>query len=94
LAFDEEQAWDRFRALPSVQAALDVVPDPLSGLIVYRGRGGSAGTWAPRKPRPLAGSGAAALPIPWAVWEDEECRIFSRGVERRIMATVAIRRAE
>src|ERR1700676_3046126 len=40
LAFDEDEAWDRFRALPSVGAALDAVPDPLTGLIVYRGRGG------------------------------------------------------
>jgi hypothetical protein len=92
LAFDEEDAWDRFRELPSVQAALEAVPDPLSGLIVYRGRGGSAGTWEPRKPRPLVGSGSAALPIPWEVWEDEDFRIFSGGIERRLMMTVALHR--
>jgi hypothetical protein len=93
LAFDTEEAWDRFRELPSVQAALEAVPDPLSGLIFYRGRGGSSGTWEPRKPRPLAGSGSAALPIPWEMWEDEDLRIFSGGTERRLMATVAQHRA-
>ena len=64
LTFADEAAWDRFRALPSVQGALDAVPDPVSGIIVYRGRGGSAGVWEPRRPRPLLGSGAAALPLP------------------------------
>ena len=64
LSFTDEEAWDRFRASPSVQGALDAVPDPVSGVIVYRGRGGSAGVWEPRRPRPLLGSGAAALPLP------------------------------
>src|ERR1700730_3920315 len=93
LAFDEDEAWDLFRALPSVMAALDAVPDPLTGLIVYRGRGGSAGTWEPRRPRPMVGSGSAALPIPWELSEDEDFRIFSGGIERRLMATVALRPA-
>ncbi len=64
LSFADEAAWDRFRALPAVDAALDAVPDPVSGLIVYRGRGGNAGRGVPRRPRPLIGSGAAALPLP------------------------------
>ena len=64
LCFTDEAAWDRFRALPAVDAALDAVPDPISGLIVYRGRGGNAGRGEPRRPRPLIGSGAAALPLP------------------------------
>ncbi len=61
----DDAAWDGFREQTAVRAALDAAPDPLTGVIVYRGRGGSAGAAAPRKPRPLAGSGAAALPIPW-----------------------------
>jgi hypothetical protein len=56
--------WDFFYALPAVQAALDAVPDPLSGLAVHRGRGGSSGTRLPRRPRPLAGAGAVELPEP------------------------------
>ncbi len=71
LAFADDEAWDRFRALASVQAALDAVPDPLTGLIVYRGRGGSAGTSEPRTHRPLSGSGSAALPLPWDIWQDQ-----------------------
>ena len=62
--FAGDEAWARFLASLSVQRALDAVPDPLSGLIIYRGRGGSAGGREPRRPRPLIGSGAAALPLP------------------------------
>ena len=50
--FVDAKGWDAWRALPHVQAALDAVPDPISGLIVYRGRGGSAGTSRRRRPRP------------------------------------------
>lgn len=73
LCFTDEVAWDRFRALPAVDAALDAVPDPISGLIVYRGRGGNAGRGEPRRPRPLVGSGSAALPLPVPdlEWQDD-----------------------
>jgi hypothetical protein len=64
LAFREVEDWQRFRALPVVTAALDATPDPVNGLYVYPGRGGSASVASsPRKPRP-AGAGAAAVPIP------------------------------
>ena len=65
IEFADTRSWDLWRAQPHVQASLDAVPDPVSGLIVYRGRGGSSGAPTPRKPRPLMGSGAAALPLPW-----------------------------
>ena len=71
LEFADIKSWETWRALPHVQAALDAVPDPISGLIVYRGRGGSSGTSRPRRPHPLLGSGAAALPLPWE-WDNEE----------------------
>jgi hypothetical protein len=70
LQFDDTRSWDVWRAQPHVQAALESVPDPVSGLIVYRGRGGSSGAVKPRKPKPLRGSGSAALPLPWE-WELE-----------------------
>jgi hypothetical protein len=64
VAFRETEEWDRFRALPVVTAALDATPDPVNGLYVYPGRGGSASARSPkRKPRPT-GAGAAAIPIP------------------------------
>jgi hypothetical protein len=64
VGFGEEDDWARFRALPVVTAALDATPDPVHGLYVYPGRGGSAGAVSRRpKPKP-AGAGAAALPIP------------------------------
>jgi hypothetical protein len=77
LEFSGEEAWDRYLALPAVQAALDAVPDPLSGLIVYRGRGGSSGAPFPRRPKPLAGSGSAALPLPWILGPDDVLSITS-----------------
>ena len=64
IAFADEEAWEHYRATPAVQAALDAVPDPVGGLIVYRGRGGGSGKPQPRRPKPLIGSGAAALPLP------------------------------
>ena len=68
--FADDDAWDRFRASLTVQTALDSVPDPISGLIIYRGRGGSSGGREPRRIRPLTGCGAAALPLP--MWDPDE----------------------
>ncbi|MDP9387723.1 MAG: hypothetical protein M3Q48_07290 [Actinomycetota bacterium] len=69
VAFADEQAWDAYRTSPGVEAALDAVPDPNFGLIISRGRGGSAGTRDPRRPPLLSGSGAAALPLPFEPFE-------------------------
>src|SRR5689334_10650444 len=64
LGFREVDDWDRFRALPLVTAALDATPDPVNGLYVYPGRGGSSTAPSkPLKPRPM-GAGAAAVPVP------------------------------
>ena len=60
LAFRSERYWDAFRADPAVIAALDAAPRVLTS----RGWGGSAPSRVPRKPRPLAGAGAAELPLP------------------------------
>ena len=73
----DEDAWQRFCAHPTVTRALDAVPDPLTGLIVYKGRGGSAGESYPRRPRPLAGSGAAALPLPFELGTDDVASIWA-----------------
>jgi len=59
LLFDTDERADAFRELPAVRAALDAVPDPVNGLLVYRGRGGGSGTRVPRRPRPHLGAGAA-----------------------------------
>ena len=64
LELDDEQTWERFLAAAGVRAALDAVPSPAFGLVVYRGRGGSSGARQPRRPKPFAGAGAAALPLP------------------------------
>jgi hypothetical protein len=61
--FGEDSRRETFRAIP---AALDAVPDPVNGLLVYRGRGGGAGASSPRRPRPAARAGAMARPEPGA----------------------------
>jgi hypothetical protein len=61
VAFRSDERWPIYRDLPAVRAALDAVPDPINGLMVYPGRGGSSGRVAPRRPRPVAGAGAAPI---------------------------------
>ena len=56
--------WELFRELPAVRSALEGAPDPVNGLIVYRGRGGGSGPRKPRKPRPAPGASAMALSEP------------------------------
>src|SRR4051794_9167198 len=63
IAFRSDDRWPSFRDLPAVRAALDAVPDPINGLLIHPGRGGSAGHSQPRRPRPIAGAGAAELPV-------------------------------
>lgn len=60
LEFAEDRLRDAFRTLPAAVAALDAVPDALSGLHVYPGRAGSSGSGVPRRPRPAPVSDAAA----------------------------------
>lgn len=62
-AFDDEAQWQAFRALASVQAALDAAPDPINGLLVHRSDGSSQPP-SPQRPIPLAVAGA--LPEPAA----------------------------
>ena len=64
VSFTDDAQWEAFRALPAVRAALDAVPDPVNGLLVYRGRGGASGASSPRRPRPAPSAAAVALPEP------------------------------
>lgn len=38
VCFETEAQWEAFKTLPIVRAALDAVPDPINGLLIYRGR--------------------------------------------------------
>jgi len=67
ICFDNEERWETFRNLPAVRAALDGVPDPVNGLLIYRGRGGGAGDRKPRQPRPAPSASAVSLPEPCPV---------------------------
>ena len=66
ICFENEERWETFLSLPAVRAALDGVPDPVNGLLVYRGRGGGAGAREPRKPKPAPSASAVSLPEPQA----------------------------
>lgn len=77
LDFADEATWDRFRASTAVQAALDAVPDRFSGLLIYRGRGGTSAPREPRRPRPISGAGAATLEFP-AEWRFEPAAVVPR----------------
>jgi hypothetical protein len=64
--FETGEQWEAFRNLPVVRAALDAVPDPVNGLLVYRGRGGGADARKPRRPKPAPSASAVSLPEPEA----------------------------
>jgi len=61
IAFESERQYDRWRTIPGVISAFDAVPDPVNGLVFHRGWGGTSGSGEPRRPRPIAGAGAAEL---------------------------------
>ena len=65
LCFHDEQTRELFRGLAAVRAALELAPNPVSGVMVYPGRGGGAGVLARPHPRPFTGEGALALPVPF-----------------------------
>jgi hypothetical protein len=64
VAFPTEAEYEEWRRLPAVIAALDAVPDPVSGLIFHRGWGGTSGSGEPRRGKPLTGAGGAEVPEP------------------------------
>ncbi|HVT68080.1 MAG TPA: hypothetical protein VHF26_10055 [Trebonia sp.] len=82
--FPGDAAWESFRALPAVRAALDGVPDPVDGLLIYRGRGGASGARKPRKPKPAPGAAALELGEP-----EEERRLGRLKRPRRLWYNAA-----
>jgi hypothetical protein len=64
VCFATDEQWAAFRALPTVGGALDAVPDPVNGLLIYRGRGGAAGSRKPRSPKPAPSAAALELDEP------------------------------
>ncbi|MEY9889513.1 hypothetical protein ABIA35_008810 [Catenulispora sp. MAP12-49] len=87
LCFPEDTpvgGWSAFRDATLVKAALDAVPDPVNGLVMYPGRGGSSGARVPRKPKPAPAAAAAALPEPDI--SDEVVRIASSAATEQVQA--------
>lgn len=66
VAFPSEAHWERFRDSESVRTILGTVPDPLQGVLIYRGRSLDGGKSAGKKPKPKIGSGSNALSLPFA----------------------------
>jgi hypothetical protein len=87
VCFDDAEKWEAFLNLPVVRAALDAVPDPVNGLLIYRGRGGSSGAGKPRRPRPAPSAAAVALPEP-----EEERFVNLTGIAPPELAGVGSRR--
>ena len=83
ICFEDEQHWERFRSLAAVRAALDSVPDPVNGLLVYRGRGGAAGARMPRRPKPAPSADAVSLPEPPAVLQLDLTGASGRAAQAR-----------
>ena len=70
LELPDHAVWIQFLAIDAVLASLESAPDPVNWLSVHPGRGGSAGTRDPRRPRPLIDSGAASVPLPEAMLDE------------------------
>lgn len=76
----DEAAWARFLSVDAVKASVEAVPDPVSGISIHPGRGGSSGSRDPRRPRPLIDSGAASAPLPVEAESEvtpDQTRVFS-----------------
>jgi hypothetical protein len=83
VAFDDEAQFDLWRELPVVRSAFDAAPDPISGIVFHRGWGGTSGSGEPRRPRPIAGAGAAELGFDSAL--DRVVDALSKRVRRTAM---------
>ena len=82
--FAEESGWEQFRASTAVQAALDAVPDRFSGLLIYRGKGGSSAPRMPRRPLPRSGQEPYRWSSPTSGHSSarpnrRHCKVWSRG---------------
>ncbi|SEO26541.1 hypothetical protein [Actinacidiphila rubida] len=64
VAFADERLWLDWTSLPGTQAALDAVPDPVAGLLVHRGHGGTSGSYVPCTPGVPPIADRVALPEP------------------------------
>lgn len=86
VCFADEARWETFRGSSAVQAALDAVPDPVYGLLVYKGRGGGSGARQPKKPKPSVGTGALELPEPddQRIWDLTEAETGGRAAVREL----------
>jgi hypothetical protein len=87
VCFNTAEEWEAFRDLPIVRAALDSVPDPVNGLLIYRGRGGTSASGKPRRPRPAPSAGAIALPEP----QDEMILDLTRATPPELVGAATVR---
>jgi hypothetical protein len=88
VCFPDDTAIDAFRASPAVRAALERAPDPVCGVLVYRGRGGGSGSSIPRRPRPRPSAGTIALPDPAETLTSGNSLVFRGDVRAPVDGTV------
>src|ERR1017187_1069343 len=91
ICFENEERWETFRSLPAVRAALDGVPDPVSGLLVYRGRGGGPGSPESRSRRRARAPSRSLSRKPRRIWISLACRRWIRCPQGRQGAGTLIR---
>lgn len=91
VCFSTDEQWEAFRDLPSVRGALDAAPDPVNGLLIYRGRGGASGPRKPRKPKPAPSAAALELEEPA---QERHVDLRAAEMERGVVRELSPGRAE
>jgi hypothetical protein len=88
IEFDSEKAWKEFRNAAAIRTLLNNVPDPVNGVLIYRGRSLDGGSTARRSKKPKSGAGGAALNLPYvtAPFMEPLAAMFSDAtVDRRVL---------
>jgi hypothetical protein len=88
IEFDSELQWKEFRNAAAIRVLLDNAPDPVNGVLIYRGRSLDGGSTArrPKKPRSDAGGAAIDLPYVTAPFLEPLAALFSDSpADRRLL---------
>jgi hypothetical protein len=88
IEFESEKMWKEFRHADAVRSLLKNTPDPVNGVLIYRGRSLDGGSSARRRKKPKSGSGGAAVSLPYVTvpFMEPLAALFSdMAVDRRLL---------